>query len=281
MKRATASLILCMALLGPAKMAWAGNIDNIRSLVYAWADAWQNRNIKHYASFYSPAFRSKELDFKGWMQKKTELFQEPGSIRVGISDLWIFIEGKNATAQFIQRYQGSKFSDVGEKTLVLVHSKDKWEIISEEWTPLVIPTRTPEMSTTSSIQNNFYAHNRPSEPVGQKNKKKSNKTIIKNIQIKTEENYEKFCIALNTFSIPKVQSIEGQKPRIVIDINNVATWSGKYKMPVNGHLIKQIRTYLHRDTETLRIVLDLKYADDYIIDQTFDKKTNIYSIAVK
>ena len=94
MKRATANLILCMALLGPVKVAWAGNIDDIRSLVYAWADAWQNRNIKHYTSFYSPAFRSKGLDFNGWMQKKTEFFQRPGRIRVGISDLWIFIEGK-------------------------------------------------------------------------------------------------------------------------------------------------------------------------------------------
>jgi len=46
-------------------------------------------------------------------------------------------------------------------------------------------------------------------------------------------------------------------------------------------LIKQIRTCLHHDTETLRIVLDLKYADDYIIDQTYDRKANIYSIAVR
>ena len=281
MKRAAANLILCMALLGPAKIAWAGNIDDIRSLVYAWADAWQNRNIKHYASFYSPAFRSKELDFKGWMQKKNELFQEPGRIRVGISDLWIFIEGKNATARFIQRYQAPKFSDVGEKTLILEHSRDKWGIISEEWKPLVIPDRTPEVPTTSLSRHNFYVHNRSSEPAGQKNKKKSNKTTVKSIQLKTEKNYEEFFIALNTFSIPKVQSIEGQKPRIVIDINNVSSWSGKSKMPVNGQLIRQIRTCLHRDTETLRIVLDLKYADDYIIDQTFDKEANIYSIAVR
>jgi hypothetical protein len=284
MKRATASLILCMALLGPAKMAWAGNIDDIRSLVYAWADAWQNRNIKHYTSFYSPTFRSKGLDFKDWIQKKTDFFQRPGRIRVGISDLWIFIEGKNATARFVQRYQDSKVSDVGEKTLGLVHSKDKWKIISEEWKPMVIPSRTPGAPATSLSQHKFYVDNRPSEPVSQKNKKNTkptNKIIVKSIKLKTEKNYEEFFIALNTFSIPKVQSIEGQKPRIVIDINNVSSWSGKYKMPVNGHLIKQIRTCLHRDTETLRIVLDLKYADDYIIDQTYDRKANIYSIAVR
>jgi hypothetical protein len=284
MKRATANLILCMALLGPVKVAWAGNIDDIRSLVYAWADAWQNRNIKHYTSFYSPAFRSKGLDFKGWMQKKTEFFQRPGRIRVGISDLWIFIEDKNATARFIQRYQDPKVSDVGEKTLVLVYSKDKWEIISEEWKPLVMPARTTRAPAASLNQHKFNADNRPSDTAGRKNKintKPSNKTIVKSIKLKTEKDHEEFFIALNTFSIPEVQSIEGEKPRIVIDINNVSSWSGQYKMPINGNLIKQIRTWLHRDTEKLRIVLDLKYADDYIIDQTYDRKANIYSIAVR
>jgi len=86
---------------------------------------------------------------------------------------------------------------------------------------------------------------------------------------------------LNNYSIPEVQSIEGNKPRIVIDINNVSSWSGQYKMPIDGKLIKQIRTCLHRDTEKLRIVFDLKYADDYIIDQTYDRKANIYSIAIR
>jgi len=109
----------------------------------------------------------------------------------------------------------------------------------------------------------------------------TNKTIVKSIKIKTEKDYEEVFIALNNYSIPEVQSIEGNKPQIVIDINNVSSWSGQNKMSINGKLIKQIRTYLHRDTEKLSIVLDLKYADDYIIDQTYDRKANIYSIAIR
>ncbi|MEA1947648.1 MAG: AMIN domain-containing protein, partial [Thermodesulfobacteriota bacterium] len=208
----------------------------------------------------------------------------PDRIRVGISDLWIFIEGKNATARFIQRYQDSKVSDVGEKTLVLVYSKDKWEIISEEWKPLVMPARTTRAPAASLKQHKFNTDNRPSDTAGRKNKinrEPPNKTIVKSIKLQTEKDHEEVFIALNYFSIPEVQSIEGEKPRIVIDINNVSSWSGQYKMPSNGHLIKQIRTCLHRDTGKLRIVLDLKYADDYIIDQTYDRKANIYSIAVR
>jgi hypothetical protein len=284
MKRAAANLIICMALLSPVKVASAGNIDDIRSIVYAWADAWQNRNIKHYMSFYSPAFRSKELDFNGWLQKKTEFFKKPSNILVEISDLWVFIEGKNATARFVQRYQDLKVSDVGEKTLVLVNSKDKWRIVSEEWKPLAMPARTTRALVAPFKQQKFTADKQPSDTAGREheiNTEPPNKTIVKSIKLKTEKDHEEVFIALSNFSIPEVQSLEGNKPRIVIDINNVASWSGQYKMPINGNLIKQIRTYLHRDTEKLRIVLDLKYADDYIIDQTYDRKANIYSIAIR
>jgi ketosteroid isomerase-like protein len=284
MKTAAAYLILFMVLLCPVKVESAGNIDDIRSVVYAWANAWQNRNIKHYMSFYSPTFQSKGLDFNAWVQKKTEFFQRPGPIRVELSDLWVFIEGKNASARFIQRYQDPNVSDVGEKTLVLVYSKDKWEIISEEWKPLVMTAPRTEAPAAFLNQHKFNADNRPSDTAGRKNKintKPSNKTIVKSIKLKTEKDHEEFFIALNTFSIPEVRSIDGEKPRIIIDINNVSSWSGQNKMQINGQLIKQIRTYLHRDIEKLRFVLDLKYADDYIIDQTYDRKANIYSIAVR
>lgn len=284
MKTAAAHLILFMVLLCPVKVASAGNIDDIRSVVYAWADAWQNRNIQRYVSFYSPEFRSKGLDFNGWLQKKTDFFQRPGHIRVEISDLWVFIEGKNATARFIQRYQGPNVSDVGEKTLVLVYSKDQWRIVSEQWTPLAMPVRITRNQEISLNRQKYNADNRPSETAIRKRKidpEPPNKTIVKSIKLKTAKDHDEVFIALNTFSIPEVQSIEGENPRIIVNINKVSSWRGQDNIPVNGNLIKQIRTYLHRDTEKLRIILDLKYSDDYIIDQTYDRKANIYSISVR
>lgn len=284
MKIAGAHLILFMVLLCPAKVESIGNIDTIRSVVYAWADAWQNKNIQPYVSFYSPKFRSKGLDFNGWRQKKTELFQRPGPIRVEVSDLWVFIEGKNATAKFIQRYQAPNLSDVGEKTLGLVYSNDQWRIVSEQWTPLKLPApgaKNQAISINRQKQNIDY---RPSETVIWKSKidaEPSNKTIVKSITFKTAKHHDEVLVALNTFFIPKVCSIEGEKPRIVIDINNVSSWSGPYNIQVNGNLIKKVRTCLHRDTEKLGIVLELEHSDDYIIDQTYDRKANSYSISVR
>ena len=284
MKTAATHLILFMVLLCPIKVESAGNINDIRSVVYAWADAWQHRNIQHYVSFYSPEFRSKRLDFNSWLQKKTASFQRPGHIRVEISDLWVFIEDKNATARFIQRYQGPNLSDVGEKTLLLVYSKDQWRIVSEQWTPMAVPARMTKNQAISLNRKKYNADHRPSETLIWKNKIDAgplNKIIIKSIKLKTAKDHDEVFIALNTFSIPKVQSIEGANPRIIVHINKVSSWSGQNNLPVNGNLIKQIRTYLNPNTEKLRIILDLKHSDDYIIDQIYDRKANIYSISVR
>jgi murein L,D-transpeptidase YafK len=135
-----------------AGIASATKIDDVRAKVYAWGKSWQSQDINKYMSFYSPTFRSKGLDYQGWWQRKTNLFQKIDDSRLEISDLWVFIEGRHATAKFVLRYQDSKFSDVGEKTLTLVNEGDKWLIVSEKWRPLKIPARTTksQMATSNS-----------------------------------------------------------------------------------------------------------------------------------
>lgn len=105
--------------------------------------------------------------------------------------------------------------------------------------------------------------------------------IVKSIKVEKGEEEEKAFLDLNNFSIPLVFSLEGSNPRIVIDIRNVSFWNGHSTIPVNGRFIKQIRTHLHRHCQKLRIVLDLRPSQDYIINQTYDKGTNIYCLQVK
>jgi len=107
------------------------------------------------------------------------------------------------------------------------------------------------------------------------------KNIVKSIKFQIKKDSEKVFIELNRFLIPIILTLEGDKPRIVVDIMNVSFWDGQTKIPVNGKLIRRIRTYLHHDIGKLRIVLDLNPADDYMIDQTFYKAENIYCIAVR
>jgi hypothetical protein len=185
------------------------------------------------------------------MKKKGKLFKMSGYIQVEMSDLWVFIEGNHATARFVQRYKDPKISNVGKKTLTMVNSNGNWEIVSEEWKPLSIPTRTiRDLAAVSSTQE-LGAMVQTADKVEQGHDIKTlppNKITVKSIKVKTEKGWEKVFIALNNFSTPEILTLKGDRPRVVIDIKNVSFWSGKYKTPVNGNLIKQMRTHLHRDT---------------------------------
>jgi hypothetical protein len=98
-------------------------------------------------------------------------------------------------------------------------------------------------------------------------KGKKPKITVKNITFAIGKESEKVIIDLDKVTVPIIFDIDGNNPRIVIDIMNVLPCKGRYRTPVNGKLIKQIRAYYHRDSEKLRVVLDLNPDRDYIITQ--------------
>ncbi len=98
-------------------------------------------------------------------------------------------------------------------------------------------------------------------------KGKKPKITVKNITFTIGKESEKVIIDLDKVTVPIIFNIDGNNPRIVIDIMNVLPCKGRYRTPVNGKLIKQIRAYYHRDSEKLRVVLDLNPDRDYIITQ--------------
>ena len=282
--RSIATQILCIVLFSLAGIASASKIDDVRANVYAWGKSWQSQDINSYMSFYSPVFRSNGLAYQGWRQRKTKHFRKIDKIKLEISELWVFIEGRYATARFVLRYQDSKFSDVGEKMLTLVNEGEKWLIVSERWRPLKIPVRTTRDRMATSNSQGLGIEAQAVDKAGRSHEIKassSNKIIVKSIKYKIEKDREKVFIALNKFSTPKILTLEGDKPRIVIDIKNVSFWSGHYRTPVNGNLIKQIRTYLHHDIEKLRIVLDINPSENYLINQINYQTENIYCIEVR
>ncbi|MFO7600640.1 MAG: AMIN domain-containing protein [Candidatus Desulfacyla sp.] len=104
---------------------------------------------------------------------------------------------------------------------------------------------------------------------------------VGDIQVISEKNgSERVCFLLNPFCNPKIFSIEGDKPRIVVDIPHVRAWTGKPTVAANGVSIRQVRTHLHRDDKRLRIVLDLTPSLDYTAEPLYFEAEGIYCIAV-
>ena len=60
---------------------------------------------------------------------------------------------------------------------------------------------------------------------------------VKNITYKIDKETEKVIIELNRATTPIVFEINGNNPRIVIDIMDVLPCKGRYRTPVNGKLI--------------------------------------------
>ena len=114
-------------------------------------------------------------------------------------------------------------------------------------------------------------------------KKETTPLIIKDITFKLEKGGEEIVLIYsNHYFEPTVFSLDGGSPRLVIDIKNVTNYKkDPSKIPVNGALIKQIRTYFNPKSKTLRVVLDHYPSMDYIVTQVFFEAENIYALKVE
>lgn len=133
------------------------------------------------------------------------------------------------------------------------------------------PESMPDINNESSTIN------------GKSNTTDSRDTIVvKSIRFRIDEDRtEKVFIYLSDFYIPQIIGLEGKKPRIAIDIPNVTSWSERNRIvPVKGQLIKRIRTHLHQDSSTLRIVLDLDPKKNFTANPIYYKAENIYCIVI-
>jgi hypothetical protein len=106
---------------------------------------------------------------------------------------------------------------------------------------------------------------------------------VKNISVKFESGgHEKIFIDLNQETTPEISAIEGEKPRVVIDIKNVRSIrKGLTLIKVDGKLIRQIRTNLDPASRRLRIVADLAPAIHYNVEPAFYKAEKIFALDIQ
>jgi len=272
MYKTIGGLWLVLILLGVSgSLGFCDTIDTVRQDVFAWRDAWEKRDFNRYISFYHPAFRSGKLDFHGWKKKKSKLFYYPGKVSIDLYGLSVIKEKSHAIVRFVQRYKSEQLFDTGEKNLVFEQINGRWKIISEEWIPLPAGMNIP----AASGKLGFPPALDPDPP------HESVNGLWEGIKFNADPGgSEKVFIRLNGFFIPDVFNIEGDMPRVVIDIGNVQRWSGDSEIPVRGRLIRRIRSFLHQNDQKLRIVLDLEQAENYHISQIYYSAENIYCLEV-
>jgi tetratricopeptide (TPR) repeat protein len=112
----------------------------LENIIYRWKEAWENKDIEKYMSFYSLNFQGviysdvrKLLNYYEWMDYKKRLFDKYNFIKINIKNLNIVISKDYAKVSFYQEFRSDKYSDKGRKILMLRKENNKWKIIKEDF----------------------------------------------------------------------------------------------------------------------------------------------------
>ena len=260
--KATRIILVLLLTLIFTKVSMADDTTDIKTFINSWRDAQLSRRIAAYRSFYSPQFKYGDMDLKTWMKEKRSQFKKDGPLAFDISEVNIKSENNTADVSFLGQYKGKQIAEIGRKNLKLEKTGGEWKITAENWQTVSGFVTTTKADTFGDQQ--------------------GTKIIIKSISYEIDRNnLEKVLIDFNQFYTPAPFVLEKDRPRVVLDIKNIAEWKGPAVIPVNGQWIKKVRSHLYNDTGKLRIVLDLTPSLDYTTKQVFYKAENIYSLEIK
>jgi tetratricopeptide (TPR) repeat protein len=113
-----------------APAAAAGNEDEVRSAVQAWASAWSRKDMNSYLGAYGKDFDAPG-GRKNWEEERKKRILGKSKISVQVSNLDIKINGSKATARFKQDYDADSLSVDSRKTLELTRVDNRWMIVRE------------------------------------------------------------------------------------------------------------------------------------------------------
>jgi AMIN domain-containing protein len=136
--------------------------------------------------------------------------------------------------------------------------------------------------SNSARQKSCRAHEEPVVEPNQTDNTQINKEV-REIRVEfAEGGEEKVFFLVNGFYPPRRLALEGDRPRIACDFSGARLGKGIGRcIKVNGRLIQQIRTAFHPGKHPkVRVVVDLVPGKNYVVDQIFYKKDNLYVIIV-
>lgn len=109
-----------------------------------------------------------------------------------------------------------------------------------------------------------------------------NKVDVRNISYKIgNDGNEYVFIEFNRFYMPDIFSIEGENPRIVVDIENVSSFNETWAViKTEGEFIRQIRSSMDYKARKVRVVLDMEPSRDYFVKPVFGDREKIFSLQI-
>ncbi|MDD5674330.1 MAG: L,D-transpeptidase family protein [Chitinivibrionales bacterium] len=117
--------------------AYADKEKAFLSMLTAWEQAWESRDINAYGRFYNDAdFSGEGMSWNAWRQRKLSIFQNTRLIAVTLQNIVVTdFTDSTAVVKFVQEYVSSGTSSLNGKKLYCVKSGDQWKITRENTFP--------------------------------------------------------------------------------------------------------------------------------------------------
>jgi len=109
-----------------------------------------------------------------------------------------------------------------------------------------------------------------------------NTLTVKRIEFTSDKvGGEWISLLCNQSCTPELSILEGENPRVVMDMKEVLHIQTRIRsINTRGKLVKRIRNYLDKETNRLRVVLDLDPSKSYVVRPRQDAPKNSYMITI-
>lgn len=126
----------------------------LETIVQDWLNAWKNKDLDKYISFYHPIeFSDKNRNYNAFKTYKKAIFANPGKPEIELDHLSILANEKYAVVTFTQNYKFNRIDDIGKKILYLARDENyNWKITNENWTKQGLENLEKKIAFTPSLR---------------------------------------------------------------------------------------------------------------------------------
>ena len=115
-----------------APAASAGAEKDVETAVRNWASAWSGRDMAGYLGSYGKDFDPPgSVARKTWEEDRRSRIMGKSRINVKLADVAVSVTGTKAVVKFKQTYSADALNVTSRKTLDLVKTGDRWQIVRE------------------------------------------------------------------------------------------------------------------------------------------------------
>jgi HlyD family secretion protein len=119
--------------MSAAKAPKANNVDAVLSRVDAWSQAWKNKDVDTYLSFYADQFVPEQKMSKAdWVAQRQKRLASKDSLDISLSQINVQVNGDKATQEFLQHYSANGKKEDSNKRLTLALLNGEWLIVREQ-----------------------------------------------------------------------------------------------------------------------------------------------------